>query len=135
GLGEYTFVGVGSDQVIEVVGESSEEGESVDLYQPNSNSNQPWKLMNTNIDAAEMASLVEQFEQENDFERDEDAHDLKMHLIAIRQFEREEKSDKVVKHLKSLKKLLEHQKEEKLMSESGYETLYDQTEYLIQEWQ
>lgn len=135
GLGEYTFVGVGSDQVIEVVGESSEEGESVDLYQPNSNSNQSWKLMNTNIDAAEMASLVEQFEQENDFESDEDAHDLKMHLIAISQFEKEEKSEKVVKHLKSFKKLLEHQKEEKLMSESAYETLYDQTEYLIQEWQ
>src|SRR5699024_4257478 len=39
GLGEYTIVGVDSDQVIEVVGESSDEGEAVDLYQPNSGNN------------------------------------------------------------------------------------------------
>lgn len=135
GLGEYTFVGAESNQLIEVVGESSDEGGEVNLYQPNAGSNQSWKLMSTKIDTTEMQILVEQYEKEDEFENKQAAHDLKLHLMAVSQYEKKEKSEKVVKHLKSFKQLLEYQKENELISEKVYDKLYDQTEFLIKEWQ
>ena len=135
GMGEYTFISQESNQLIEVVAQSLNEGAPVNLYRPNSGSNQKWIIMESDIKSSDMKALVERFEGMGEFKNDRNSRSLKVHLTAVGQYEKKELSEKVVKHMKSFKLLLDHQKENEVISNRAYDTLYAKTEFLISEWQ
>lgn len=87
------------------------------------------------ISAAEMKSQVEQLEKDGEFENEQAAHALKVHLIAVDHFEKKEEAEKVVKHMNGFKALIKHQKENALISEKAYNTLKMNADDLIAKWQ
>lgn len=84
---------------------------------------------------SDMKTLVERFADEGEFESDDTARSLMVHLTAISRYAEKEEVNKVVKHIKGFKSLLDYQKEEELISEKAYERLADDADYLIGKWE
>lgn len=82
-----------------------------------------------------MKVLVEQFEEQGEFENDRAAHALKVHLTAVDRNERQGADEKVVKHMESFKLLLDHRKENELIFKTAYHILKDHADYMIRGWQ
>lgn len=58
GNGEYTFINVQSGNLIEVGGESKEEGANVGVWKPTTGNNQVWKLVKAGITKVEPINVV-----------------------------------------------------------------------------
>jgi X-Pro dipeptidyl-peptidase len=87
------------------------------------------------VTAGSMESLVERFEEEGEFENQDAAHSLKVHLASVNRYENQEDIDKVIRHMeKGFKYLLDHQLENEMISEGAYNTLMAHTDYLIKKW-
>src|SRR5699024_3894039 len=54
-------------------------------------------LVTTHV--ADIQKMADQFQKAGEFENDQAAHDVKMHLTAIRHYEKQQEGEKVVKHL------------------------------------
>ncbi|MCJ7841751.1 hypothetical protein MUB24_12750 [Lederbergia sp. NSJ-179] len=87
------------------------------------------------IDAALIKSLVEKLETDGEFENEQAAHALTLHLTTVDHYEKKNAADKVIKHMNSFLQLLDHQRNEKLISEKAYNTLKTKADQLIQKWQ
>lgn len=85
--------------------------------------------------SAGMLERVDRFEETGEFESDDVARALTMHLTAVNLYEEKELAEKVVKHMESFKLLLEHQRENALISEKAYNILKTDTHSLIEKWQ
>lgn len=84
--------------------------------------------------AADMKQLVDYFDKNGEFESDDAAHALKIHLTAVSHYEEKQLAEKVVKQMKNFKVLLDHQKENQLISNSAYNRLKADADYLIEKW-
>ncbi|WP_164215267.1 glycoside hydrolase N-terminal domain-containing protein [Virgibacillus sp. YIM 98842] len=78
--------------------------------------------------------LVEQFEENGEFERVSDARLLKTHLAAVSHYEKNELSQKVVKHMEGFILLLDHQKENDFISIEAYNSLKANAKSLLEKW-
>ncbi|WP_164215314.1 M14 family zinc carboxypeptidase [Virgibacillus sp. YIM 98842] len=88
------------------------------------------------ITASEIKVLVEQFEEEGAFANEEAPRALTLHLTAIGHYENQEEAEKVVRHLEGgFKDLLHYQHDNNLISDEAYDTLMDQADILILQWQ
>lgn len=87
------------------------------------------------IDASSIKERVAHFDEEGAFTNDLAPRKLTMHLTSVEHYEKKEADDKVVKHMKGFKSLLEHQKNEELISDEAYETLKNNTDYMLGEMQ
>lgn len=83
------------------------------------------------LSAASMKLLVEQFEEEGEFENNEVARSLAMHLTAVSHYEQTESTEKVLKHMEGFQLLLDQQKIDELISEKAYNHLQLRTTRLI----
>ncbi|WP_235791800.1 glycoside hydrolase family 3 protein [Virgibacillus salidurans] len=75
------------------------------------------------LSAANMELLVEQFEEEGEFENNQVARSLAMHLTAVSHYEQTESTEKVLKHMEGFQLLLDQQKIDELISEKAYNHL------------
>lgn len=80
-----------------------------------------------------MQQQVESLREEGEFEDDNMASLMDIHLDSLKRFEDTEQSEKVRKHLNSLQELLKYQKDEDLISNDVYNSLESETKYLIEE--
>ncbi|MFA1822778.1 M14 family zinc carboxypeptidase [Virgibacillus oceani] len=76
---------------------------------------------------------AERFIEEGEFESDQVARSITMHLTAVSLYEENGQAEKVVRHMESFKVLLDHQKE--LISEKAYNILMADADSLIKKWQ
>ncbi|WP_159457836.1 glycoside hydrolase [Virgibacillus dakarensis] len=137
GNGEYTFLNMQNGDLLDVVGESIEEGAEVGVWKPTTGNNQVWEIVEARVEtsAAKMLKLVERLEEEDAFSDENVIHQLKLQLTTVDIFEKKGLNKKVVKHVKGLNVLLEYQKENELISEKAYQTLKANAEYLIEKYQ
>lgn len=84
--------------------------------------------------AADMVTLVKQFEEAGEFKNNLVARSLTTHLTAVAQYEKQGSAEKVVKHMQSFKLLLDQQVEHKLISDKAYNALQADTDALIKKW-
>ncbi|MCJ0932450.1 discoidin domain-containing protein [Virgibacillus halodenitrificans] len=61
------------------------------------------------ISASQMKKLIQQFDEEGEFEDEDAVRALTMHLTVVSHYEENEDAEKVVKHMKGFKQLLNHQ--------------------------
>ncbi|MFJ7936077.1 polysaccharide lyase family 8 super-sandwich domain-containing protein [Sporosarcina sp. NPDC096371] len=87
------------------------------------------------LSAAEMKSLVEQYEKDGEFKHAVTARSLTTHLTAVAQYEKQEAAEKVVKHLQGFIVLLDYQLASQLISEKAHNALKPNAEALILQWQ
>lgn len=85
--------------------------------------------------AADIKTLVEQYEAEGEFANHGAAHSLTVHLTAVGRFEERQAAEKVIKHMHGFKLLLEYQKKEQLISDKAFDTLHNDANVLIEKWQ
>ncbi len=86
------------------------------------------------ISAAGMITSIEQFDEAGAFENDQVARSLILHLTAVDQYESQEEAEKVVRHMESFILLLDHMEEKEQISGEAYDSLYADTESLIEKW-
>src|SRR5690625_1966457 len=87
------------------------------------------------ISASDIKILVEQFEDDGAFADEDAPYALTLHLTAVGQYENQEEAEKVVKHMEGgFKDLLNHQQDNALISDEAYETLMEQADELIRQW-
>ncbi|SDI71510.1 FIMAH domain-containing protein [Natribacillus halophilus] len=85
------------------------------------------------LDSASMMNLVERFENEGEFENEEAADDLHLHLTAVNHYENQGDYEKVVQHMEEgFNDLLNHQQENELISEEAYDILAAQADTLVE---
>ncbi|MBY7142864.1 discoidin domain-containing protein [Virgibacillus sp. NKC19-3] len=87
------------------------------------------------ISAAQIKSLVEELNEEGEFEDNSTVRSLTMHLEAVSHYEGNEEAKKVVKHMNSFKQLLNHQRKNQLISEQGFSMLKEKSDSLLEKWQ
>lgn len=87
------------------------------------------------INAADVKTLIERYEDEGAFANVGAARSLIVHMSAVQLYEEKNLTDKVVKHMESFKLLLEHQRENELISERAYNVLKTSADGLIGKWQ
>lgn len=85
-------------------------------------------------DAGMMQRMVDRFKDLDDISDDATARLLDTHLAAVKQFEETNQPEKVLKHLDGFQDLLEIQYEENRISDTAYETLQQDTAYLMSDW-
>ncbi|GGK01005.1 hypothetical protein GCM10007063_24100 [Lentibacillus kapialis] len=83
------------------------------------------------VTAEDMLETVTSLENSGEIRRDNAAHKLKIHLMAVRHFEENEQQDKVIKHMKGFKKLITYQKENELISGKAHEALQTKADTMI----
>lgn len=86
------------------------------------------------VTAVGMQSLVERFEQEEEFADETAPRTLKNHLTAVDLFEQQGDGDKVVRHMNSFLLLLDHQENNELISGKVYRILENYSNELIEIW-
>ena len=86
------------------------------------------------VTADEIKSLVERFENEDEFADETAARALKTHLTAVGHFEEKGDAEKVVKHMESFIVLLDHQNENELMSGKAYRIIETYANELLDLW-
>lgn len=79
----------------------------------------------------DIKSIVQHYEDEEEFTNANAPRALQMHLNAVHRFEQQGFSDKVVKHLQGFKVLLDQQYKNKLISKEAYYVLKADANYLI----
>ncbi|GIN74460.1 hypothetical protein J14TS2_49350 [Bacillus sp. J14TS2] len=84
--------------------------------------------------ALEIKDIIDELDQEGEFESSEVVYALKEHLTAVAHFEKTNKADKVVKHMKGFKGLLDQQKNDKLISSKAYSVLSKETDAMVEDW-
>lgn len=82
-----------------------------------------------------MQAIVEQFEEEGEFENEQMAQTLDRHLTAIGHYNDQGVEDKATQHMESLQDLLDHEHEQALITEHAYSVLTNEADVLIDEWQ
>lgn len=82
-----------------------------------------------NID--DMKKMVEQFEEQGEFNDSDLGHDFMIHLTAIDHFVKEQDHEKTLKHLQGFKDLLDYHQKEDSISIDAYEFLQSGTDYLM----
>ena len=87
------------------------------------------------ISAAQMKSLVEELDEEGEFENNSAVRSLTMHLTVASHYEGKEEAEKVVKHMNGFKQLLNHQLENQLISGTAFEVLEKKADSLIEKWE
>lgn len=137
GNGEYTFINMQNGDLLDVMGESKDDGAEVGVWKPTTGINQVWEIVEAAAEpsAVEMLKLIEQFEEEGAFSNERVVHQLNLQLTTVNLFERKGQDKKIVKHVKGLNVLLEHQRENELISVKAYQTLKANAEYLIEKYQ
>ena len=97
------------------------------------------KLANFKQSVTQSADLikdsVEQFKNDGEFTNDQAAHALTIHLTAVSQYEKKESAEKVVKHMEGFKLLLDQQLKDELISERAFNSLKEDADALIKQWQ
>ncbi|QQK74786.1 gamma-glutamyltransferase [Salicibibacter cibarius] len=85
------------------------------------------------LDSASMMNLVERFETEGEFENEEAADALHLHLTSVNHYENQEDYEKVAQHMEEgFNDLLNHQQENNLISDEAYDILTAQADTLIE---
>lgn len=82
-----------------------------------------------------MQAMVEQFEEEGEFENEQTAQTLDRHLKAIDHYNDQGVEEKATQHMESLQDLLDHEYEQALITEHAYSVLKNEADVLIDEWQ
>src|SRR5699024_425806 len=95
----------------------------------------PYKQQDDEINASKIMELVEEFEEEGEFENDDTIRTLTTHLTAVSNYEEAERTNKVIKHMKVFKRLIHQFKKEKVISMKAYKTLHDNANTLLEKWQ
>lgn len=90
--------------------------------------------VDTPLSADGMTTLVDRFESDHEFESEQVAHLLKVHLAAVSHFEDKGSTDKVIKHMKGFKQLLDHDKKNGSISDKAYNYLDTEADRLIEKW-
>lgn len=85
-------------------------------------------------DASMMQQLVERFRDRGDISSEEVGHLLDMHLEAVKHYEKTNQMEKVQKHLDGFQRLLLFEYNNGSLSETAYEALEQDTEYLTDSW-
>src|SRR5699024_4638185 len=85
-------------------------------------------------DAVMMQRIVDRFIDLDDISDDATARLLDTHLAAVKQFEVTNQPEKVLMHLYGFQDILEIQYEENRISDTAYETLQQDTAYLMSDW-
>lgn len=85
-------------------------------------------------DAAELETLVEKIATDGSI-AEAAVRPLTIHLKSVNQYEDQEKKTKIVKHMRGFKQLLAFHQEQGNIDEDAYETLVNQTNYLIDMWE
>src|SRR5699024_12423225 len=85
-------------------------------------------------DEGMMVRMVDRLKDLDDIADDATARLLYTHLAAVKQFEETNQPEKVLKHLEGFQDLLEIQYEENRISDTAYETLQQDTAYLMSDW-
>jgi len=84
---------------------------------------------------SDVKSTIDQLRKDKEVKNDQTAHELKMHLKAVKHFGEQERTEKLIKHMKSFKSLADHQKDEGNISEKASETLHASADSIINGWQ
>ncbi|WP_234447042.1 endo-alpha-N-acetylgalactosaminidase family protein [Virgibacillus salexigens] len=84
---------------------------------------------------ADIRTLIEQYDEVEEFANPQVIRALNTHLIAVARYEKQEQAAKVIKHLNGFKQLLDQQKQEKLISQKAYNTLKSSSDILIGRWE
>lgn len=79
--------------------------------------------------------LVDYYNETGEFESDDVARSLSLHLTAVNHFAERGLAEKVVKHMEGFNLLLEHQRDNALISEKAYHILKADSEPLMKKWQ
>ncbi|QQK74781.1 gamma-glutamyltransferase [Salicibibacter cibarius] len=87
------------------------------------------------VSAAALLQLVDRFAEEGEFENDEAIRALDVHLTSVDHFENQEDEGKVIDHMGGFKDLLNHQRAQDWISDDVYETLQEEADALIEEWE
>lgn len=122
------------------VREKIEQGESVDeIINKWEKELQDFKTLRRDyllytISTADIEAHLSQLAEDGEIKNTEALHDLEIHLTAVRHYEEERSFDKAIKHMKNFKMLLDHQKENGQISDKAYQTLMDDTESMIKQW-
>jgi hypothetical protein len=87
------------------------------------------------VTADEIINLVEQFDEEGEFDSDEAVRSLLIHMTAVSQYESQEKAEKVVRHMEGFKVLLDYQLDNDLISDNAFDDLSEHAEALIKKWE
>ncbi|QDI92193.1 membrane dipeptidase [Salicibibacter halophilus] len=82
-----------------------------------------------------MQAIVEQFEDEGEFENEQTVQTLDRHLTAIGHYNDQGVEEKATQHMESLQDLLDHEHEQALITEHAYSVLTNEADVLIDEWQ
>ncbi|WP_373893930.1 glycoside hydrolase family 3 N-terminal domain-containing protein [Virgibacillus sp. CBA3643] len=85
--------------------------------------------------AEDIKALVDQLEDEGEFESDTAPRALNRHLTAISHYEEQEAAEKVVKHMGGFNDLLDHQQNNDLISAEAFTLLQSQADDLIEKWE
>lgn len=86
------------------------------------------------LSADSMKKLVKYFEKQGEITNGQTVHSLMMHLISVSQFEDRNASQAVIQYMNSFETLLDHHKTNEGMSDKAYQTLKEDTRYLIEKW-
>lgn len=84
-------------------------------------------------DADMMQQLVERFDNRDEISNEETVRSLDIHLAAVKRFEETNQTDKVLKHMEGFQNLLAYN--EDLMSDTAYEALNQEADYLMGKWE
>lgn len=87
------------------------------------------------VSADHLKNLVEQFEEDGEFQSDLAARSLKTHLTAVDLYEKQQAAEKIVKHMETFKYLLNNQHKNELISDKAFNMLSNQSDQLIKLWQ
>lgn len=84
--------------------------------------------------ALSMQRLIDSLNKKEEFVSDREAQVLSQHLKAISHYEQTDQREKVLKHLAGFKELLHYQYDNESISEEAFQTLFTDTEYLMEKW-
>ncbi|AXF57997.1 gamma-glutamyltransferase [Salicibibacter kimchii] len=106
------------------------------VFEGVADSNRKGAAIGFTLDSASMINLVNRFEDEGEFENEETARDLLLHLTSINHYENQGDDEKVIRHMEEgFNDLLNHQNENGLISEEAHDILQAQADRLIEKLQ
>ncbi|SDI71427.1 Uncharacterized conserved protein YbbC, DUF1343 family [Natribacillus halophilus] len=83
----------------------------------------------------ELREVVETFEEQGAFASEEAARELLTHLTAVEQFEQQGDMAKVVEHMEGFYHLLDNQQENDQITDEAYQTLTEEADVYMEQWQ
>lgn len=85
--------------------------------------------------ANDMKALIASMGESGEVKNDDVVHQLNIHLEAVSHYEKKKAAEKVVKHMKGFKQLIDQQNGDGLISDSAFERLEADANYIISEWE